>query len=338
MLKSKKACELVEYIQLYFVKRLNILSDEYGNKKHCKIKTWSKENPQEGGGKRFEGADETIFNRASVNVSSIHYNKSDTKQILSADAISTIIHPLSPFIPSIHMHFSYTQYKDERGYFRLMSDLNPSIKDDEIKNSFIKMLKDNTGSYYGFGSSSGNKYFYIPELNRTRGVKHFYLENFNGEDFESDLAYTKKIALSSIDCYISIAKKALLSNKQITKKDKQKQIDYHTLYFFQVLTLDRGTTVGLLIHNKNDIGIMASLPSHINKLLLQSWISKMPSPQNELLNDLIKCLKDTDIVLIDVATKEKLANALRKHYIKYPEAITLQARGYDIPNTIRNHI
>jgi coproporphyrinogen III oxidase len=328
--KSKKACKLVEYIQFYFVKELNSICDQYGNKKHCEEKTWTKKNPIYGGGQRFEGTDETIFNRASVNVSSVHYDEDSGKQILLADAISAIIHPLSPFAPSIHMHFSYTQKKNKIGYFRLMSDLNPSINNDDFKNDFTKMLKSSTGSNYGLGSSSGNKYFYIPQLNRTRGVKHFYLDNYNGESFDSDLSYIKKVAIASIDCYISIFKKALEQNKPITQKEKQQQIDYHTLYFFQVLTLDRGTIAGLLIHNQNDIGIMGSIPSHINKTLLKSWVDTMPPPQDELLNNLIGCLEDKEIALIDVATKKKLANILREHYIKYPEAIRLQASGYDV--------
>ena len=41
-------------------------------------------------------------------------------------------------------------------------------------------------------------------------------------------------------------------------------------YLFQVLTLDRGTTSGLLIHNQNDVGIMGSLSLYINKVLLSS--------------------------------------------------------------------
>ena len=333
--KSIKAGELVEHIQSYFVKELNSLCD---NDNNFQEKTWNKDNPKEGGGQRFESINEKIFNRASVNVSSVHYNDSDNKKILSADAISSIIHPVSPFAPSIHIHFSYTQNKNKTGYFRLMADLNPSIKNNDFKDDFTKMLKDNTSKYYGFGSSSGNKYFYIPELNRTRGVKHFYLENFNGDSFEGDLAYTKKLALASIDCYINIIKKVLSENKPFNEKEIQEQINYHTLYFFQVLTLDKGTTVGLLIHNKNDIGIMGSIPSHINKTLLKSWVHKMPAPQDELLNNLIDCLENKDIALIDVATKEKLANTIRKHYIKYPEAIRLQASGYDVVNTIDNHI
>jgi len=35
-------------------------------------------------------------------------------------------------------------------------------------------------------------------------------------------------------------------------------------------TADRGTTSGLLVHDENDVGILGSLPSHVDKKLLES--------------------------------------------------------------------
>ena len=37
---------------------------------------------------------------------------------------------------------------------------------------------------------------------------------------------------------------------------------------FGVLILNRCTTSGLLVHDQNDVGIIGSLPSHVNRLLL----------------------------------------------------------------------
>ncbi|MDZ7818276.1 MAG: hypothetical protein U5K55_06530 [Aliarcobacter sp.] len=108
------------------------------------------------------------------------------------------------------------------------------------------------------------------------------------------------------------------------------------MYLFQVLTLDRGTTSGLLIHNQNDIGIMGSLPKFVNKQLLQSWLVNMETTQRELLENIIDCLKDNGIV--DIITKEKLAQVVRNHYKKYPDALKYQASGNTIPSTVNNHI
>ena len=50
-------------------------------------------------------------------------------------------------------------------------------------------------------------------------------------------------------------------------------------YLFQVLTLDRGTTHGLLAHSENDVGTLGSLPTVVDRQLLQSWMEKVSPPQ-----------------------------------------------------------
>ena len=122
-----------------------------------------------------------------------------------------------------------------------------------------------------------------------------------------------------------------------TEEERQKQLAYHTLYLFQVLTLDRGTTSGLLIHDQNDVGIMGSIPSHVNRDLLASWVEKMPEPQDQLLLSLIQALPNEVPTPVDEKTKKLLAKAVRKHYKKYPHALSMQASGEIIPPTVENH-
>ena len=115
------------------------------------------------------------------------------------------------------------------------------------------------------------------------------------------------------------------------------QLAYHTLYLFQVLTLDRGTTSGLLIHDQNDVGIMGSIPSHIDRTLLESWKALMPEPQNELVQALLDVLPQEMPTPVDVKTKKALAEAVRSHYRRFPEALSMQASGKFIPKTVDNH-
>ena len=44
-----------------------------------------------------------------------------------------------------------------------------------------------------------------------------------------------------------------------------KAIPFPHSLFFQVLTLDRGTTHGLLAHGDNDVGTLGSLPNFVSK-------------------------------------------------------------------------
>jgi coproporphyrinogen III oxidase len=103
------------------------------------------------------------------------------------------------------------------------------------------------------------------------------------------------------------------------------------------LTLDRGTTSGLLVHSQNDVGIMGSIPSHINRELLTSWVDKMPKPQDKLVLALLDALPNEIPTPVEVETKKLLAQAVRDHYRVYPEALSMQASGEIIPPTVDNH-
>jgi len=336
-LEAKITKQLVEDIQSYFVNKLDHLSHTFGQSKECQAVQWLRDEGRHGGGVRYEVADELVFNRGSVNVSQVHYDDDESKKLSSATAISTIIHPKNPHAPSMHMHISWTQMRDGKGYWRIMGDLNPSLVDNIAQKTFDVMFEKVSGQYYEEGSKQGERYFYIPVLGRTRGVSHFYLENFNTGHFDQDLAFAKNFAINVIDTYIEIVTEALEYRQNFTEEEKETQLRYHTLYLFQVLTLDRGTTSGLLVHDQNDVGIMGSIPSHVSRELLQSWVHKMPKPQDELLEAIIDALPENSPSLVDTKVKKDLANAVRAHYRKHPEALDMQASGNTTPPTVENH-
>ncbi len=330
--QAQQAQKIVSHLQNYFVQKLN----EIG-KKDFETLEWFRDAGRHGGGVRYEAKDENIFNRASVNISQVHYDDEPHKKLSSATAISTIIHPASPYAPSMHMHISWTQMRDGEGYWRIMADLNPSIPDDGDKETFMQMLKTAIPAHFKEGIAQGDRYFFIPALDRHRGVSHFYLENFHTDDAKADATLAEKTGKAVIDTYIMILKNKLQTHSEFDHDARDKQLDYHTLYFFQVLTLDRGTTSGLLIHKQNDTGILASLPSHIKRDLLESWKTQMPEIQQRLLESLLDALPQISVVSITQALKIALAQAVREHYKHNPKALSLQASGNTIPATVDNH-
>lgn len=335
--EAKAAYELVTGLQSYFATSLNAVSKEFGKDKNFEEVSWTRDEGKHGGGSRFEARDTSLFNRGSVNVSQIQYDDMPEKKLGSATAISSIIHPNNPYVPSIHMHISWTQMRDGKGYWRIMADLNPSIQEEFAKEKFSSVLEKEAGKYAKEGMACGDKYFNIPVLDRTRGVSHFYLENFNTGNFEIDYAYAYNMGQKVIDTYISIITNVMKNHPHYTLEDKEKQLAYHTLYLFQVLTLDRGTTSGLLVHSQNDVGIMGSIPSHINRELLASWVDKMPKPQEKLVLALLEALPKEMPTPVEEHTKKRLAQAVRDHYTAHPEALSMQASGEIIPPTVHNH-
>jgi coproporphyrinogen III oxidase len=333
---AQKAYALVQDLQQLLVQRLDKLPPRVASSRFRPV-DWLRGQGAFGGGLRFMATDEALFNRASVNISQVQYENDPARKLGSASAISTIVHPSNPLAPSMHMHISWTEMKSGQGYWRIMGDLNPSLPKASDTALFNEMLMAAAGPLYQTGTEEGERYFYIPALGRHRGVAHFYLEEFNSGNPELDLALAKDFGERLIETYGSIVENILQQGLKVTDIDKRQQLDYHSLYFLQVLTLDRGTTSGLLVHDENDTGILASLPSHVDRQLLESWIPKHPALQQKLLADLIAVLPETAPSLVDDAVKVKIAAAVRSFYQQHPEAQNLLAKGNSVPPTVANH-
>ena len=338
--RAVEALELVRELQSYFVCGLEKVSAEVGEEILFEDSSWLRDEGRHGGGSRFTAPmdrENCLFDRASVNVSQIHYDDDPAKKLGSATALSCIIHPANPHASSIHMHISWTEMKDGKGYWRVMADLNPSIPNPDQTARFQDCLRTVAGETYEEAAAQGDRYFYIPALDRHRGAAHFYLENYNSGDEAADHKMARSLGESVIDLYLKFLKESIEANPSPSEVSKKDQLAYHTLYFFQVLTLDRGTTSGLLVHDQNDLGIMGSLPSVVSKSLLTSWRGKLPSPQEQLLDGLLAALPEEDLNPVTDDVKLAVAKVVRNHYKENPQALSLQASGNIVPPTVDNH-
>ena len=81
--------------------------------------------------------DEILFNTASVNVSQVHYDDLEEKQLQSAvQQFQLLFIQKNPNLPSIHIHISLTCLRNQNSYWRIMADLNPSIENEIDKKVF----------------------------------------------------------------------------------------------------------------------------------------------------------------------------------------------------------
>lgn len=308
---SRAARELAESLQQRFVKALG------GGFTPVE---WFRDGGIHGGGLRFGRAETGRFNRASVNVSQVQYEDDASRAIRCATALSTIIHPAHPRSPSVHIHVSYTEPRAGAGAWRMMADLNPSLPNDAQTVRFRDAMTASAPKLAEQARRDGDAYFFIPALERTRGVTHFYVEGYQSGDFEADLKLVRNFGAAAIDTYAELFHEE--PSALPTLNERLAQRAYHTAYFFQVLTLDRGTSSGLLAHDQNDLGVMGSLPAFIDPQLLASWAAKVPKPQDELVRALVDAARGghiTDDVRVE------LARIVRTHYRAHPEAMKLQA-------------
>lgn len=329
MTKRTEVLRLVESLQSHFVAGLEELAEQLFT-----ASQWQRDGGRHGGGVRYGIADNKRLGRASVNVSQIHYDDEPTRKLASTTALSTIVHPIHPHAPSVHIHISWTDLKNSAAYWRIMADLNPALPNPQHTEHFVESLRQAAPSEFNEAEQQGEQYFFIPALKRYRGAAHFYLETYNSGDFAADMDLAGRVGASAIDAYLEMLSE---SHPSVTDAEVSAQLGYHTLYFFQVLTLDRGTTAGLLVHNQNDVGILGSLPPKIDKNLLTSWRSRMEPLQRKLLDGILSALPDLGTCIIDDEAKTKLAVALRTHYQTHPEALDLQAASHHVPPTVDNH-
>ena len=339
---AAEALDFVSMLQARFVEGLEQVSSTCGHDVSFKKVEWLRDAGLHGGGNRLSAPESPMFNRASVNVSQVHYDDLPEKKLGSATAISTIIHPQNPHAPSVHIHISWTEMKavgeaPAKGYWRIMADLNPSVLHEEYRDQFIQCMRQAAPSQFMDAAAQGDRYFYIPALERHRGVTHFYLENYATENTSADREFAESFGKNVIDSYLDILQSAVTTYPDADDAARSEQLAYHTLYLFQVLTLDRGTTSGLLVHDQNDLGIMGSLPARVDRELLASWRGNVAAPQDDLVSGLVQCLRDESPSPVDDEVKLALVQTVRDHYQKNPEALTLQASGNVIPPTVDNH-
>lgn len=328
---------IIQALWNQFTSKVNTLSAKYNVSTQLTPVTWLRNNGNNGGGTRYEAQNHPLLNSGSINFSQVHYLNQPEKNLAVATALSAIIHPKHPLAPSMHIHFSWTEMKSGKGYWRLMADLNPAIQNTTHTQLFSDALKKASGSQFESASKQGDKYFYIPALQRHRGVKHFYLEKYNTGNKEADRSLAQNVCEAAVDCYIALLDDVFSKQLEVKEEDLKKQLAYHSLYFLQVLTLDRGTTAGLLVHDQNDDGIMGSLPSHVDKELLRSWTPKLTSPLDILLKELIEVLPEESPAPVNTPIKRKLTGIIREFYRSQPDALGKQASGFVTPDTVGNH-
>ncbi len=327
---------LVDDLQQHFVSTLTgAARGTFAAEPDFEPRPWQRDDGRHGGGVRYQTGGTDAFDRASVNVSLVHYDDEPERKLAAAVALSSIVHPRPPHAPSVHLHVSHTSLKSGSAYWRVMADLNPSLPDDVDAAAFRDALRIAAPVHAEEAFAQGDRYFWIPALQRHRGVVHFYLEAYDTGDFEADRRLAERVIRTAIDTYGALVRPHLAETP--SDADRAAQLAYHTIYLFQVLTLDRGTTSGLLVHRDNDVGILGSLPSQVDRDQLASYVDRVPEVQQPLVRALAAALPESSPAMVTDEVKANLAAIVRRHYQDHPDALALQATGNVLPPTVANH-
>lgn len=183
----------------------------------------------------------------------------------SVTGISSIMHPVNPHVPVIHMNIRYFSLDNSIHWFGGGIDLTPHYIDATEAGYFHRQLKKicdkYSANFYPDFKQLADDYFFIPHRNETRGIGGIFFDRIKPDEninFEQLLAFTKDLAFTYPNLYGEMVKEKMTKPFSATEKNWQelrrgRYTEFNLIY-------DRGTKFGF-DSNGNAESILISLPA-----------------------------------------------------------------------------
>jgi coproporphyrinogen III oxidase len=261
----------------------------------------------EGGGKTRLITNGNLFEKGGVNTSVVFGKVTDTMRTqLKIDGfswfacgLSLVLHPLNPFVPTVHANWRYFELYDAGGeildrWFGGGTDLTPYYLFETDARHFHKTLKKSLDPF-GFGlypkyKNACDLYFTNhhrqEEMRGIGGIFYDYLRPANKEDAERLFAFQEANGHSFLEAYLPITEKR--RNMPFGEKEIQWQEIRRGRYVEFNLIHDRGTLFGLKTNGRTE-SILMSLPPRAR------WIYNYQPETGTLEDELLQaCLHPKD--------------------------------------------
>lgn len=241
------------------------------------------ERPEGGGGKTRVIANGNVFEKGGVNTSVVF---GDVTEMMRAQlkgsplgnrghswfacGMSIVIHPLNPFVPTVHCNYRMFELYDENEevidrWFGGGTDLTPYYLFEEDTKHFHQTYKNACDkfdlSFYPTFKKECDNYFVNWHRNEERrgigGIFYDYQRPTEKQDVEFWMNFGKTCGHAFIDAYIPIVDKR--KNSSYTAENKHWQEIRRGRYVEFNLVHDRGTLFGLKTNGRIE-SILMSLP------------------------------------------------------------------------------
>jgi coproporphyrinogen III oxidase len=188
-----------------------------------------------------------------------------------ACGISLVLHPLNPFVPTVHANFRYLE-RGSSGWFGGGTDLTPYYPYIEDAVHFHRTLKEACDpfdpSYYPRFKKACDEYFFIKHRDEARGVGGIFFDYLTSEPaepaqqpgskgIESVFQFVMKVGLAFLPAYLPIAERR--KDEVYTQTERAFQMIRRGRYVEFNLVYDRGTHFGLETRGRAE-SILMSLP------------------------------------------------------------------------------
>lgn len=233
-------------------------------------KSWTRDGG--GGGTMAVLREGRVFEKAGVNISTVHGEFSDEfrSRIPGTDkdprfwaaGVSVVIHPRSPLVPIAHMNTR--MIVTTQGWFGGGGDLTPVYPNEAETQRFHQAFADacdrHGNDYYDRFKKWCDEYFYLPHRGEARGVGGIFYDNHFTGDWEADFAFTQDVGRAFVAAYPDIARDKMnltwTPDQRLAQRIKRgRYVEFNLLY-------DRGTIFGLKTGG-NVEAILMSLPPDV---------------------------------------------------------------------------
>lgn len=236
------------------------------------------ERPEGGGGKTRVIANGAVFEKGGVNTSVVYGDVTEAMRTQLgikgskwfAAGLSLVIHPLNPFVPTVHCNYRMFELYNEQGevadrWFGGGTDLTPYYLFEEDAIYFHKTYKDVCDSfdnsfYPRFKEACDNYFVNTHRNNERRGIGGIFYD-YQRPDSNHDLDFWMKFGKACGDAFIAAYIPIVEKRKYTPFSDKHKhwQEIRRGRYVEFNLVHDRGTLFGLKTNGRIE-SILMSLP------------------------------------------------------------------------------
>lgn len=292
----------IEYIYDLQEKICSALSEEDG-KEIFASDEWVRAEGKGGGGITRTIANGNVIEKGGVNTSVVYGKVTDTMRkhlkiegsTWFACGLSLVIHPVNPYVPTVHANWRYFELYDEGGnvmdrWFGGGTDLTPYYLFEHDARHFHQTLKNSMDQFgddlYPKYKKWCDEYFANKHRNNEMrgigGVFYDHLRPANEAEAEELLKFQQSNCSVFLEAYLPIVKKR--KDIPYTARETEWQEIRRGRYVEFNLIHDRGTLFGLKTNGRTE-SILMSLPPRAR------WIyNYAPGPGSEEDNILQVCL------------------------------------------------
>ena len=176
-----------------------------------------------------------------------------------AVAISLIVHPRNPHVPTTHMNLRFFAVDADPAHWHFGGgfDLTPYYlyPDDAVE--WHRVSERAVGAHYAEMKKACDEYFVLTHRNEARGIGGLFFDDFGYPDFDDAFALVERVGAAFMEAYGPIVERR--RETPYSEAEEQWMLIRRGRYAEFNLAIDRGTRYGIQSGRRIE-SVLASLP------------------------------------------------------------------------------